>query len=509
MADWLVVVGVSMAVMATVGLIRQAAWRGHSLVLFILPVAGLQQVQENWEAYGRLALLRVAGLAITLAGLGLMYVDYRENATIPSMPGQVVSGAANITSSPFVRSSEAALLMARGEGHPLSGRLHGTDLTTPQATLVNGVLTVHQGNGVLPELSVSLLLNWSAEAIRERRTLLVSPWEEQAPEVHLSWTPAGQQYPETRIISNGYRLDLALAPRDPGGFSGTIQLVLPDEKNSYLVGDFTARTNHLRYRNGKVDAAFDHPDTLAWVAEQYLQTQFPAGVLQNVDVENVILRRAAGEGRVEVRLTRSDGASERRQLGLEKTPVGWAVTPGSMTGGRRPPPEPPVQPEPVKPRGPATSEPLTDLLALAPLTGTELTVRESSGRERTGVLTRVASDRLWLRLALGAGNAEIAVDGAHIDSLGSRDGRRWQVATPTISDTPPPARPGDDPVAPETPYQALLGRQVRVTTGDGKTQEGRLQAVEGGRITLTVPVGAGTVEYFHALPDIVSMEAVR
>ncbi|MEQ9507928.1 MAG: hypothetical protein RLN92_02670, partial [Alloalcanivorax xenomutans] len=156
-----------------------------------------------------------------------------------------------------------------------------------------------------------------------------------------------------------------------------------------------------------------------------------------------------------------------------------------------------------------TSEPLTDLLALAPLTGTELTVRESSGRERTGVLTRVASDRLWLRLALGAGNAEIAVDGAHIDSLGSRDGRRWQVATPTISDTPPPARPGDDPVAPETPYQALLGRQVRVTTGDGKTQEGRLQAVEGGRITLTVPVGAGTVEYFHALPDIVSMEAVR
>ncbi|WP_133493010.1 hypothetical protein [Alcanivorax sp. 24] len=508
MADWLVVVGVSMAVMATVGLIRQAAWHGHSLVLFVLPVAGLHQVQENWEAYGRLALLRVAGLVITLAGLGLMYVDYRENAAIPPVSGQVVSGAADITSSPFVRSSEAALLMARGEGHPLTGRLHGTDLKNSQVTLVNGVLTVHQGDGVLPELSVSLLLSWPTASIRERRTLLVSPWEEGGPEIHLSWTPAGQQYPETRIIRNGYRLDLALAPRDPGGFNGTIQLVLPDQTNSYLVGDFTARTNHLRYRDGDVDAGFDHPDTLAWVSEQYLQTQFPAGVLQNVEVENVILRRAAGEGRVEVRLTRSDGGRERRQLGLEKTPVGWAVTPGSMTAGRQPTAEPPPPPKPPAPPGPDTSVPLTDLLVLAPLTGSELTVRESGGRERTGVLTRVASDRLWLRLALGAGSAEIAVDGTLIDSLSSNDGRRWQVAA-TAAATLPPEVPHGDPAEPHTPYQVLLGRLVRVTTGDGKTQEGRLQAVEGGRITLTVPVGAGTVEYFHALSDIVSMEAVR
>ena len=76
MAEWLLVAGLSLLIMATVGLVRQAAFRGDSTLLFLIPLAGLRQVQENWQNYGVLALLRVLGTVCLLVGAGLIYVQH-------------------------------------------------------------------------------------------------------------------------------------------------------------------------------------------------------------------------------------------------------------------------------------------------------------------------------------------------------------------------------------------------------------------------------------------------
>ena len=179
----------------------------------MMPLAGWRQVQEHWDAYGALALLRVLGVVCLVSGLGLFYVQHQVLA--PASQGQVLHGAKDATASAFVRSPEAALLMVQGDGQPLSGRLHGQGLDGPRVTLINGVLSVQQGEGFLPDLSVSVLLGWEADDIEERRTLLIDPLESDGPPVHLSWTPDGRSYPETRIFHDGYRLELALASPAP------------------------------------------------------------------------------------------------------------------------------------------------------------------------------------------------------------------------------------------------------------------------------------------------------
>ena len=331
MAEWLLVAGLSLLIMTTVGLVRQAAFRGDSALLFLIPLAGLRQIQENWESYGVLALLRVLGTVCLLAGAGLIYVQHERLTPVSAEPGQVLRGAKTPAATTFVRSPEAALLMVQGDGKPLSGLIHGQTLRNPvRVTLINGVLSIHQGEAFLPDLSVSILLGWQPEDIQERRTLLITPAEAGGPPVHVSWKPEGNSYPETRIFNQGYRLELALAPLGDQQFTGALQLVLPDTLRSYLVGDFTVQTNHLRYRNGKVDLFFDHPDTLGYVAREYLHTQFPAGAVASIDIENVNLRRASREGEVQARVELRDGTVERRRLQLEENSVGWAVTPGSM-----------------------------------------------------------------------------------------------------------------------------------------------------------------------------------
>ncbi|MBF1801566.1 hypothetical protein [Alloalcanivorax profundimaris] len=516
MAEWLVVAGVSVLIMATVGLVRQAAFRGHSALLFMMPLAGWRQVQEHWDAYGALALLRVLGVVCLVSGLGLFYVQHQVLA--PASPGQVLHGAKDATASAFVRSPEAALLMVQGDGQPLSGRLHGQGLDGPRVTLINGVLSVQQGEGFLPDLSVSVLLGWEADDIEERRTLLIDPLESDGPPVHLSWTPDGRSYPETRIFHDGYRLELALAPLGEGRFSGAIQLVLPDADSSYLVGDFTAHADHLRYRNGKVDLTFDHPDTLAYVARQQLLTQYPDGAVARIQVENVNLRRADGEGRVQARVELGDGTVERRRMALEESAVGWAVVPGSMEsrvldqGGERAAPAPSGGGGDAAPADPERRLPA--FTALAGYAGQSVTVIAEDGERTRGLLSRVADDRLWLRLTLGAGEAEITLREPRLRAVRLADGTRlsWPRAgegTAAPAETPAPA-----PAAPATPVPAgdhagLVGRRVTVTLANGDRHTGLLRAADDRRVTLAVPMGSGSMEYFFQITEIDSIKEVE
>lgn len=515
MAEWLLVAGLSLLIMATVGLVRQAAFRGDSTLLFLIPLAGLRQVQENWQSYGVLALLRVLGTVCLLVGAGLIYVQHGTLSPTEAAPGQVLRGAKSPAATTFVRSPEAALLMVQGDGKPLTGVIHGRPLLNPvRVTLINGVLSIHQGEAFLPDLSVSVLLGWRPEDIQERRTLLITPAQSGGPPVHVSWKPEGRSYPETRIFKEGYRLELALAPLDDQQFTGALQLVLPDTPRSYLVGDFTVQTNHLRYRNGKVDLFFDHPDTLGYVAREYLHTQFPVGAVASIHIENVNLRRAAREGEVQARVELQDGTVERRRLQLEENSVGWAVTPGSMEtkvlsvgageafdGGVVGTSAQDVS------HAPAVTLRLHRFTDLASYLGQAVTVIERDGKSSHGTLTRVNEERLWLEMAMGSGRAEINLSAARLRELVLADGTRLVLESAHREPPAAPERPATENG--EAQYEHLIGVPVTVTLDTDERHQGTLVAVDDRRVTLSVAMGSGEVEYFFDLDTVTSIEEAQ
>ena len=215
MAELLIIVGVSALIITTLGLMHEAGSRGHSSLFFLVPLVSLGQVQSHWEYYRWWALGRVAAVLTTAVGIGLFVVTGGSLAgdvsaqPVSSQSGQVLRGEKKASSTAFVSSEESALLVVAGQGKRLTGRLHGETFRYDRVALIDGVLTLSQGEGFLADLEVRVLLGWNPEDITERRTLIVGPSDEDGPVVHLSWKPENQDYPETRIFDGGYRMELA------------------------------------------------------------------------------------------------------------------------------------------------------------------------------------------------------------------------------------------------------------------------------------------------------------
>ncbi|MBQ25353.1 hypothetical protein [Alcanivorax sp.] len=538
MAELLIIVGVSALIITTLGLMHEAGSRGHSSLFFLVPLVSLGQVQSHWEYYRWWALGRVAAVLTTAVGIGLFVVTGGSLAgdvsaqPVSSQSGQVLRGEKKASSTAFVSSEESALLVVAGQGKRLTGRLHGETFRYDRVALIDGVLTLSQGEGFLADLEVRVLLGWNPEDISERRTLIVGPSDEDGPVVHLSWKPESQDYPETRIFDGGYRMELALAPLDTGQLSGSFVLVMPDSFKSYLTGDFTAHTNHLRYRNGQVDLYFDHEDTLAHVAEEFLRTQFPEGAVSTIEARHVTLRRTENSGQVMALVELSNGAVQERTVRLEKSDVGWAVVAGSMEtrvtsaakeGGLElvtPSAEKPAEPERAGP------EPITQTFPeLVAYENRSVVLETIGGRTLEGVLRKVGGDRLWLVMNVGSGNVERSVGADELQSLILSSGQKVVLTAPEgdqpeaaeiepAEPAPAPSHTAETVPAEQTPaasseLKALVGKNVTIEANEGPRRTGILQAVADDHLTLSVPLGAGNMEYFYDIDSIRHIEAAR
>lgn len=535
MAELLIIIGVSTIIVTTLGLMNEAGHRGHSALFFMIPLASLGQVQRGWEHYRWWALARVAGVLTAAVGAALFYMAYSNHSTsaqgISGQTGQVQRGDSMATTTTFVTSEEAALAVVRGQGKPLTGRIHGRAFRYDRVALIDGVLTASQGEGFLPDLEVRVLIGWKPEDITERKNLLISASEANPPVVHVSWKPEGKDYPETQIFKGGYRMELALAPLDTGQLSGSLVLVVPDSFKSYLSGDFTAYTNHLRYRNGTVDLHFDHEDTLAYVARQYLLTQFPEGALESVTPHQVVLRRAEAEGQVTSEVKLTNGAVEERSVRLEKSDVGWSVEPGSMasrvlvdaregsmslvTLGQ--------QSETAAVQDlPAITTTFPELVGYV---DRAVVLEMTSGRKIDGILRKVSVNRLWIEINVGSGMVERSFPAEELQSLVLANGQKViiegngeqpQTVTAPVessqgeSESTPVSRFSSETSDPRlADFRAMIGQSVTVTANEGPARTGLLQTVESDHITLSVPMGAGNMEYFYDLNSIRSIEASR
>jgi hypothetical protein len=534
MAGAMLLLGVTILVLGTMALMRDAAGRGHSPLVFLLPLVGLPYVQENWQEVWWAALLRVFGVALLLLGAGLMVardplVLEQPSRLFGAGSNVVLAGSQRAELNTFVGSEEAILLAIRNDDNPhLTGRLNGRDFHYQRVELVDGVFSAQQGDGFIPELEVRILLPENPLPVRERKSIYVRPGDEHPPEVHLSWRNPGQDLPETQIITGGYRMELHLAPLDRYQLSGFMQLILPDTRHSFLSGEFIASTNRLRYVNGNVDLSFDHPDTLNYLVDQYLAGQFPSGMVRQLDILDTTLRRREGTGTSHVRIALTNGRVEERVLQMERTEVGWVMRPGSATvtvleageqGEMRlatPSRAVPARQETVADVPAPVALPFAELLRFS---GQQVTVLRASGEPQQGIVRGMQRGRLVLETTVGSGTLEYFVEQADLVGLRLASGQQVTVLDGARTDPLPAPAPAIAPAADvaeatsseqaePSPHAGLVGRMVRITSHDGRSRTGVLSAATATQLTLEVPVGSGTLEYYYRPEEVDALEQV-
>ena len=203
----------------------------------------------------------------------------------------------------------------------LRGQLHGEAFAPQQAELIDGVLSLREGEDFFARREVNIRL--PRVPTGELRLDILPGDNGPLPEIEISWLQPEQDLPEARRLSQGYTLHLNLQPLAPNKMAGEFHLILPPQYQTALSGKLELFTDRLRYREGKVDTRFDSRDTLVYVLEDYLQRRY---VSRNVSVRQLPpLNLPAQQVDVQIEAV-VDGQVQPLALTLSKSPNrGWMV----------------------------------------------------------------------------------------------------------------------------------------------------------------------------------------
>ncbi|UCP00275.1 MFS transporter [Metapseudomonas lalkuanensis] len=203
----------------------------------------------------------------------------------------------------------------------LNGELNGQRFSPLEAELVDGILSLREGQDFYARRELTIRLgNQPQGALR----LDILPQDVgPKPEVEINWLLPEQELPEARRIPRGYTLHLDLRPVAPNRLAGDFHLVLPPKFATTLTGHLEVFTDRLRYREGRVDPTYDSRDTLAYVIRDYLQRRFTTRNVELMPLPAVSLPARELDLEVEARV---DGQAQHLALQLAKSETkGWRV----------------------------------------------------------------------------------------------------------------------------------------------------------------------------------------
>lgn len=535
MAGTLLIIGITLFLVGTLMLVQDANSRGRNALVVMLPFVGIPYVRHYWSEVWPGVVLRVVGGTLVVFGLVTwvaqhpqwLRLDFRRSAA-PVLSGSV---APNVT--PVIDAGLVVRLgLAGQQGSALSGRLLGESFSYDRARLIGGVLSVQQGESFIPEREVRLLIGLDASTLTKRADIFVRPDDKDAPEIHVSIIPEGKRLPETRIYRGGYSMELQLAPLDKNQLKGYMQVIFPGDEPDYLAGDFVAQSNNLIYRNGRVDLTHDDPDTLEYVASQYVAAQYPASLIQRVEYRDTRMRLSRNSGSTVARVYLKNGRIEDKMLEFERADIGWALRPGGVNtevvfagGAAR-------VAEQDGAAGKPQAAPVARLVSfpeLVELVGQRITIKLVNGDQHVGEVLDVRRNQMLMQRHVGSGVVEFRVTEEEIALITLQSGERLTLAAgaepgapavetvdaaPATATAPEQApMPVEQPkadapaaVATEGDYSALVGKNVTVTTNDGKSRTGTLMAASAREIKLGVRLGSGVLEYFYVPADVASIE---
>ncbi|WP_342245759.1 MFS transporter [Pseudomonas sp. OTU5201] len=227
----------------------------------------------------------------------------------------------------------------------LNGELNGQRFSPLQAELVDGILSLREGQDFYARRELTIRVGNLPKGALRLDVLPQDPGPQ--PEVEISWLLPEQELPEARRIPRGYTLHLDLQPVAPNRLAGDFHLVLPPKFATTLTGHLEVFTDRLRYRDGRVDTTYDSRDTLAHVIRDYLQRRFATHNVELAQLPAVSLPARELDLDVEARV---DGQVQQLPLQLAKSEArGWRVRDDSF---------PPLTTPSVAPEAPSGAQEL-------------------------------------------------------------------------------------------------------------------------------------------------------
>lgn len=493
---------------------------------FFFPFVVPLYYRRHWDDLRVAALLQAGGLAMIVAG-GLM-VAVQVSSLPSTTAGGGFSDQAGSARGGFVDSEEAMQLLVRQERERvLGGRVAGGTFRLSRAELLNGVLRFIEGDGTYPDREVAVFLGDRARSLGDRLSLNVAPDDTDAPMILISRRGV-DGVPVSEQISSGYRLELQLFPGKRDKLSGLVRMMLPDVDRSYLVGEFVAITSHLRYLGEDVDRDFDHEDTLFFVAEEFLGTQYAEGDVEQVSFSQTRMRVLDHLAETVATVQLRDGREARHVIKFARAEFGWAVqVPESMAATEAAGFQPVYRvvpelvatrverPRPTPAAGAAAREIAVDFGQLGDYAGRAATVEYVGGRREEGVLRGLRRNRLVLEAIVAGGKVEYLVAPEELAAvrLAGGDVLRLQAAAPVAAATPEPAKrvaapasAGATTTAGGRDFAEYLNRSVMVVTVDGKTITGVFRGTSRDRLMIESIVGTGTVNQPVAVDQLASID---
>lgn len=537
MSVFLLLVGLALFVSGAAMYFAHAArneprWVVSSLLFpFVVPL----YYRRHWNELYMAAFVQSTGLAMAVAG-GLMLAFQGDRpAGLVEQHSGLLSSSARVSDSGFVDSERAMqLLVQHGPGTPLAGRLRGQVFNPDRVEFINDTLRLIEGPQFRPVREIAVSFPPGTIDIAEGAKRAFAPDGENLPEVRVSWLDA-QGHPETEVFRGGYRLEFEMVPLVRNRMSGYVQMVLPDRLESYVGGDTMIITSHLRYIGDDVDRGWDHEDTLRFVVEEYLRTQYPTPDIDTVSFSNMAMDSIEGRGEVTASVRLKDGRVGNHVVILAKRESGWYVrgpetSAATDAAGYKPIYSAIVQAA-AAPRVEATRlaaatdqaekkvvERTIEFGQLATLSGKGAVVEYRSGRREQGVLRGLRNDRLVVESMKAGGVVEYLLSAGELSSLRMNNGDIIRLAG---ADAPTTAEPA--PVAAAAPASAAaqplmvgdqdiskyLNRSVKVVATTGKTTTGVLRGVSKDGLVIETMVGGGKMDFIVPVDHFASIEFAR
>ncbi len=542
MAGTLLIIGITLFLVGTLVLAQDATSRSRNWLVVVLPFTGMSYCRDHWDDVRVAVLLRVLGGLTLLFGLGVLLAEHPQvlrnrQLAFFSDTGSELKGSKLANVDNYANSATAMLVeLYKEDSSGLVGEISGGPFTADRVQLTQGVLSIQQGEGFIPEKEVRIIIGLDASYVTSRQDIFVRPGDDQVPEVQISHLQQGESFPATRVVSSGYSMELQLAPLDRNQLKGYMQLVIPGQDSEYLVGEFVVYTNNLRYRNGRVDLTYDDPDTLEYAADQYVTTQYQASQVQKIEYRDTSMQLSRNSGSTIARVYLKNGQIEDRFLQLERADIGWALRPGGVETR-------------IVQRGTATTaqldadsqakdqkqaEPPLEIsfAELSTLVGTPIVVTQKDGDIRNGKLLGVRRTLLQMEAKVGSGMVQFSIDQASIASIRFASGRQIVLleqkdsstaltatddessATPAPDTSTPAPAPAPEPAPSRRvgdggqmqAYQQYRGKTVTIVDSTGKSRTGQVLALTDKELKLGVRLGSGMLEYFYSASDIQSIE---
>lgn len=301
--------------------------RGVGLAALILPPVTWAYYGRRRSAFRLAAYLQIGGIASLLAG-GLLW--WSEDSAFRAAPKLLLHSQHNEFDGMAGGLNDTYMTRVESARHkisdPLAGKLNGHPFSIQSAEYIDGVLKLSQTGGYYSASEVSVFLG--NRTLSGWSELLVSPGDQNVPEIHISWFEPGESIAETKIYKQGYSLDLQVEAAEENRLHAQMELILPDAVASFFVGVFDAYLNHLRYVDGRVDIRWDSQQTLQYVVAKYLKNHYEFNGLNVVrydDMDTIDQFDAQSTTQLGVVISDQNGVQVETLFYLEKASEGWQV----------------------------------------------------------------------------------------------------------------------------------------------------------------------------------------